>query len=82
MTGAVKEYLDSNGVYNSGKDPIDISKVKEKEFMSAYEYLKAFGFDLKKSKQIIRESGLICNGESVDTLEELVEVHKVKIKLV
>ena len=81
MNRSVQEYLNSNGVYDDGRDPIDISKMKEKGFLSAYEYMKVLGFDLRKSKDIIRRHGLICNGDPVDSLEELVEVDKVKIKL-
>jgi hypothetical protein len=81
MKTPVKEYLKSSGVYNDGSDPIDLSKVKEEGFVSAYEYLKVLGFDLKKSKELVRSQNLICGGEPVDSLEELIEVNKVKIKL-
>ena len=81
MNKIVEEYLISNGVFEDGKEPIDLSGIKEKGFVTAYEYLKILGFSLKKSKEIIRSRGLICSGEPVESLEEIVEIDKVKIKL-
>ena len=81
MKNVLNDYLMAQEVLDDGSNIIDLNDIRSREMISAYEYLKGFGFSLRKSKALIRNQYVISNGKVVSSLEELVEPTKIKVKL-